>query len=91
MPYTVCRALTGIFNRLFGGQSKKGLTMNHNLPEAKTDSTQLHIIQGPDETPVDEFQVVLEEERKLIDEQAKAEEFWAGRNLAGRNSTRKAA
>jgi len=65
--------------------------MNYNLPKNYEHFPQLHITNGPDIAPSDELQVDLEEERKLLKEQAEAEEFWAGRNLAARNSTRRAA
>lgn len=65
--------------------------MSYDTPEIDKDFPLLNIIAGPENMPADDVQVDLEEERKIIQEQAEAEEFWAGRNLAGRNSARKAA
>jgi hypothetical protein len=65
--------------------------MKYNLPETDRDFLQLSLIDGPENTPSDEVQVDLEEERRHLQEQARIEEFWAGRNLAARNSTRRAA
>lgn len=65
--------------------------MNENMHEIDKDSSQIHILEGSEEVIVDEVQVDLEEERKHIQEQGETEEFWAGRNLAARNSTRRAA
>ncbi|MGA2797087.1 MAG: hypothetical protein ABSE63_05890 [Thermoguttaceae bacterium] len=65
--------------------------MKYNLPGISKDLPQLGIIDGSDIVSFDELPVNLEEERKQLKEQAKAEEFWAGRSLASRNSTRRAA
>jgi hypothetical protein len=65
--------------------------MNYNLPKIDNNFPQLSIIDGPEIASSDELQVDLEEERKQLMEQAETEEFWAGRNLAARNSTRCAA
>jgi hypothetical protein len=65
--------------------------MNYNLPEITKAIPQLHLIDGPEIASSDEFQVDLEEQRKQLKKQAEAEEFWAGRNLAARNSARRAA
>jgi len=65
--------------------------MNSNLPEIDKSFPLLNIVEGPENTPSDEVQVDLDEERKHLEEQTEAEEFWAGRNLAARNSTRRAA
>jgi hypothetical protein len=65
--------------------------MNYSLPRAGNDYPQLSVIDGPEVATSDEYQMDLEEERKQLIAQAEAEEFWAGRNLASRNSTRKAA
>jgi hypothetical protein len=65
--------------------------MNYNLPKISKVIPQLNVIDGPDIASSDEFQVDLTEQRKQLKEQAEAEEFWAGRNLAARNSTRRAA
>jgi hypothetical protein len=65
--------------------------MNDNIPEICKDTMQLHVIEGSENALIDEPQMDLEEERKHIQEKAAAEEFWAGRNLADRNSTRRAA
>ncbi len=65
--------------------------MNHNLPKIDENLPQLNVIDGPDVASSDEVQVDLEEKRRLLEEQAEAEEFWAGRNLAAQNSTRRAA
>jgi hypothetical protein len=65
--------------------------MNHNLPKILGVVPQLSVIDGPEIATSDELQVDLEEQRRQLREQAEAEEFWAGRNLAARNSTRRAA
>jgi hypothetical protein len=65
--------------------------MNCNLPETKKDFLQFNLIDGPEIIPSDEIQAELEEERRHLEEKARVEEFWAGRNLAARNSTRRAA
>jgi hypothetical protein len=65
--------------------------MNYNLPEISKVIPQLNVIDGPDIATSDEYQVDLEEQRKQLKEKAEVEEFWAGRNLAARNSTRRAA
>jgi hypothetical protein len=65
--------------------------MNYNLPNISKVVPQLSVIDGPDVASSDELQMDLEEERKQLREQAEVEEFWAGRNLAARNSTRRAA
>ena len=65
--------------------------MNNDVPVTDKDSPLLNIVEGPENVPSVEVQVDLEEQRKQIQEQKEAEEFWAGRNLAGRKSTRKAA
>jgi hypothetical protein len=51
----------------------------------------LCIDEEPENSLLGEIQVDIEEERMALEEQARAEDFWAGRNLAGRNSTRHAA
>jgi hypothetical protein len=65
--------------------------MNYNLPEISKVIPQLNLIDGPEIASSDEFQLDLEEQRKQLREKAEAEEFWAGRNLAARNSARRAA
>ncbi len=65
--------------------------MKHNLPKIRGPIPQLSVIDGPDIESSPETQVNLEEQRKQLKDQAEAEEFWAGRNLAARNSTRRAA
>jgi hypothetical protein len=65
--------------------------MNTNIPEASKAILHLHIFDRLDLLPSDEIQVDLEEERKQLQEQEAVEEYWAGRNLAMRNSTRRAA
>lgn len=81
----------GFFELLTGSPSKKGLIMQHNLPKVYGVIPQLSVIDGQDVESSYETQVNLEDERKQVKEQAEAEEFWAGRNLAARNSTRRAA
>ena len=81
----------GFFELLAGSLSKKGLIMRHNLPKIYGVIPQLSVIDGQDVESSYETQVNLEDERKQVKEQAEAEEFWAGRNLAARNSTRRAA
>ena len=65
--------------------------MNYNLPNIGKVIPQFNVIDGPDIASADEFQADFEEQRKQLKEQAEVEEFWAGRNLAARNSTRRAA
>jgi hypothetical protein len=65
--------------------------MNYNLPNIGKVIPQLNVIDGPDFESSDELQVDFEEHRKQLEEKAEVEEFWAGRNLAARNSTRRAA
>jgi hypothetical protein len=65
--------------------------MKYIMPEASSDSPQLRLIEAPEDSPLDDIRVELETEREYLEEQAKVEEYWAGRNLAGRNSTRQAA
>ena len=65
--------------------------MRHNLPRIYNDIPRLSVIDGEDTDPSHVGQANLEERRKQIEKQAEAEEFWAGRNLAARNSTRRAA
>jgi len=65
--------------------------MKYNMPEGSKNYPQIHIIEELGNTPSDEILVDLEEERKHLEEQKEAEKFWAGRNLARRNSTRCAA
>ncbi len=64
--------------------------MMYSTPEASKDSSQLRIVTEQIVLP-DEVQVDLDEERKQIDEQKVTEDYWAGRNLAGRNSAQWAA
>ena len=65
--------------------------MNYNLPKITKVIPLFNVIDGPDVASSHEFQVDLEEQRKQLKEQAEVEEFWAGRNLAARNSARRAA
>ncbi|MGA2797584.1 MAG: hypothetical protein ABSE63_08410 [Thermoguttaceae bacterium] len=65
--------------------------MNYNLPKITKVIPLLNVIDGPDIASSDELQVDLDLRRKQLEEQAEVEEFWAGRNLAARNSTRRAA
>jgi hypothetical protein len=54
-------------------------------------SPQLRLVYGSGKTPEEENQFHLEEDRQRLDEFAAAENYWAGHNLANRNSARKAA
>ncbi|HEY4760645.1 MAG TPA: hypothetical protein VIH42_08705 [Thermoguttaceae bacterium] len=65
--------------------------MKSDVREIGKDSPQLRVVQASEEAAAEDLQVDLEKERKTLAEQAEAEEFWAGRNLAGRNSARRAA
>ena len=65
--------------------------MNYNLPKINKVIPQLSVIDGPDIASSDELKVDFEKQRKQLKEQAEVEEYWAGRNLAARNSTRRAA
>lgn len=65
--------------------------MHSNLPQIDKSFPLLNIVKVPKNTFSDYVQMDLDEERKHLEAQAAAEEFWAGRNLAARNSTRKAA
>jgi len=63
----------------------------YSTQEASKNNPQLRISKGLENAVSDEVQVELDEERRQLNEQKETEDFWAGRNLAGRNSTRKAA
>ena len=65
--------------------------MDSHAPENCKDTPQLRVVQDPEAPPAEEPQVDLEEERKKLKEQAEIEDFWAGRNLADRIPTRRAA
>ena len=65
--------------------------MMYSTQEASKNNPQLRISKGLENAVSDEVQVELDEERRQLNEQKETEDFWAGRNLAGRNSTRKAA
>ncbi len=65
--------------------------MMYSTQEASKNNPQLRIFKGQENALSDEAQVELEEERKQLRELKETEDFWAGRNLAGRNSTRWAA
>ncbi len=65
--------------------------MSYNMPKIIKNHPQLHLVERPELAPDDLPPADLEAERKLLKEQVEAEEFWAGRNLAGRNSARWAA
>lgn len=54
-------------------------------------STRLRIADVSECEMLDEIPIDFEDQRDLLEERARIEEFWAGRNLADRNSTRKAA
>jgi hypothetical protein len=69
---------------------KKGFNMSREATEADN-TTLLRIVEGPETPLTDEVAVDIEEERQHIRERAEVEEFWAGRNLASRISTRRAA
>jgi hypothetical protein len=76
---------------IFSSLGKKGLLMKYDMLEANKDYPTLRVVEALDNALFEDIQVDLEEERKALEEQARAEEFWAGRNLAKRNSTRRAA
>jgi hypothetical protein len=65
--------------------------MMYSTHEASKNNPQLRIFKGLENALSDEVQVEMDEERRQLKEQTETEEFWAGRNLAGRNSTRWAA
>jgi hypothetical protein len=65
--------------------------VSYNVPKIINDHPPLRLVERPELTPDDLPAADLEEERRLLREQVEAEEFWAGRNLAGRNSARWAA
>jgi hypothetical protein len=65
--------------------------MTYSTREASKNYPHLRIFKKLENSLSDEVQVELEEERKQIKQQKETEQFWAGRNLAGRNSTRWAA
>ncbi len=60
--------------------------MDNHLLKTNDTTPQLRVVQDADQAPIAEEPVNLEEERKKLEEQAETEDFWAGRNLAGRNS-----
>jgi len=64
--------------------------MSREATEANN-TTLLRIVEGPETPLIDELAVDIEDQRKHVREQAEVEEFWAGRNLASRISTRRAA
>jgi hypothetical protein len=70
---------------------KKGFNMNHHATKDENNTPQLRVADTEESAPFDEAQTDLQEVRKHLREQAEAEEFWAGRNLAGRIPTRRAA
>ncbi|MGW8257340.1 MAG: hypothetical protein ACWGMZ_07650 [Thermoguttaceae bacterium] len=51
----------------------------------------LRVVHAPDDMPTQRQDSELEEQLEKTAELTEVEEFWAGRNLADRNSTRKAA
>ena len=64
---------------------------NIDRPESRKESFKPHLYIGPDNLSTSD---VLEDRitgMKNLEEQAEIELFWAGRNLAKRNSTRWAA
>ncbi len=65
--------------------------MNGNHTKIDESPIRLGIVDGPESTNSDELQMTLQEARKISIEQAEIEEYWAGRNLAARNSVRRAA
>jgi hypothetical protein len=65
--------------------------MSLNLSDTDKNLLQISLIDGLEDATSDDVQVDLEEERRQLEERAMAEEFWAGRNLAARNTTRRAA
>jgi hypothetical protein len=65
--------------------------MKYNMPENSKVYPKIHIVEELENTRSDDINVDLNQERKHLQEQKEAEEFWAGRNLADRNSTRWAA
>jgi hypothetical protein len=65
--------------------------MNYNLPKINEDYPQFGVINGQDKADPDEVQVDLDEQRRQLKKRVEAEEFWAGRNLAARISSRRAA
>ena len=65
--------------------------MNRNLPRISGAVAQLRLVEALDAAPFPEVQANFEEEREQRQRQTEAEDFWAGRGLAARNSTRQAA
>ena len=66
-------------------------TMQYRIREASKDTCQLRVVGGPECTHADEVKVDLQEEREAMEIQRGIEDYWAGRNLAGRNSAQWAA
>lgn len=66
-------------------------TMNNKLPQAGKNTCLLRVVSGPESDLPDEVQIDLQEERIEKEKQEVIEDFWAGRNLAGRNSAQWAA
>lgn len=64
--------------------------MDKSTPRA-INGSRLRIFEASDASSRDEITVDLQEYRRLISEHTEAEEFWAGRRPAQRNSTRRAA
>ncbi len=92
-----CRELGGhesqtVFQCLSYSWGEKGLNMNCSTPESSNGKALLRLAEVPEAAvSSDFFWANLEAERKYLEQQAETERYWAGRNLAGRNSTRRAA
>jgi hypothetical protein len=65
--------------------------MRYNLREVSEDTRQFRIVEMPEDLSADEVRMDLQQERDEREIQRGIEDYWAGRNLAGRNSTQWAA
>ena len=65
--------------------------MDESVPESDAAISRLKIFEASDEGSCNRITFDLQEHRKRILERTEAEQFWAGRRFAQRNSTRRAA
>ena len=65
--------------------------MDKSIPEPDAAISRLRILKESDEGRCNRTTFDLQEYRKRSLERAEAEQFWAGRRIAQRNSTRRAA
>lgn len=79
-----------LFKRIeMDGQER--IAMRYNIPEAGKNTCQFRIVDGEESSDADEVQMDLQQKREEIEKQNGIEDYWAGRNLADRNSAQWAA